>query len=165
MTAASVYCVSCGQYWRPEHIYYMHKRAAAPDGGPSGRCRACECAARSKKEARRRARIKADPERYAAQRERNNARQRARYAALSPEEKRAWAQRRIKYRDQYRAKAAARARAYKERNPDKVRAYALESYYRVIERDETWRTRYNANRRARRLAQRLAALGLRSAAD
>jgi hypothetical protein len=159
MSEASIWCVSCERYKRPEAIAVRHKRKRAPDGGPSGRCRLCLRIQRNAEERRRRARIKADPERYAAKRERENASARARYAKMTPEAKLARSRKAAAYsrNERARAKRAAYQREYKARDPERVREQARRSYYRVVAREgSAYHARANARRKARRFAAVLA---------
>lgn len=159
MSEASIYCTAGKHYARPERFTKrnLHKRSHAPDGGPSGRCTRCMRATRNAEERRRRARIKADPERYAAKRERENASARARYARMSPEAKLARSRQSAAYERRDRAKRAAYQRKYYQRDPDRAREIARRSYHRIAERDgAAFYQRANARRKARRLAAVLA---------
>lgn len=161
MSEASIYCTAGQHYARPERFTKrnLHKRSHAPDGGPSGRCTRCMRATRNAEEQRRKARIKADPERYAAFRARENARNRARYAKMTPEAKLARSRKAASYvrSEQTRAKRAAYQREYKARDPEKVRESARRSYHRIVAREgSAYHARANARRKARRLAAVLA---------
>jgi hypothetical protein len=167
MTSQSIYCTVGQHYARPERFTKrnLHKRSHAPDGGPSGRCTRCMRATRNREEQRRKARIKADPERYAAFRARENARNRERYAKMTPEQKLARSRKAAAYTrtERARAKRAAYQREYKARDPERVREQARRSYYRVVAREgSAYHARANARRKARRFAQRLAAAGVRA---